>query len=82
MKEENADKQNQLLGMQIQWYKDHPSYAPGVTSGVHTGTGISSLFDDVSGRLDRLHNKIVNYAPKARSWIKRADSWINRHTGL
>ena len=29
--QENADKQNQLLGMQIQWYKDHPSYTWSIT---------------------------------------------------
>lgn len=82
LQQETARKQNQLTNMQIEWYKNHPSYAPGVPSGVHTGTGIDSLFDDVSGRVDRLHNRIINYAPKARSLIKRADSWINRHTGL
>ena len=29
---ENADKTNQLLQLQIDWYKNHPEYAPGAPS--------------------------------------------------
>ncbi len=44
---QNAD----LLRMQKEWYENHPEYAPGVESGLHTGKGLESSFDAVSNRV-------------------------------
>lgn len=44
---QNAD----LLRMQKEWYKNHPDYAPGVESGLHTGKGVTQAFDNVSNRV-------------------------------
>lgn len=38
---------NDLDELTLNWYRDHPQYAPGVNSGVHTGTGMSGLLDTV-----------------------------------
>lgn len=44
---QNAD----LLRMQKEWYQNHPDYAPGVESGLHTGKGVTQVFDNVSNRV-------------------------------
>lgn len=43
---EQAKKQNTLTQLTIDWYKNHPEYAPGVESGVYTGKGVVSAFDN------------------------------------
>lgn len=49
---------NELTQRTIDWYKNHPSYAPGVDSGITTGKGISTILDDVlpDGTVDFLRN--------------------------
>ena len=74
-----VDLQNQLTEKTLQWYRDHPGYAPGIESGIHTGKGLSSIIDDVSNRAKSLHNKIVNFAPKTRAAIKKGDAWLREH---
>lgn len=44
---QNAD----LLRLQKEWYQNHPDYAPGVESGLHTGKGVTQAFDNVSNRV-------------------------------
>lgn len=36
---------NELTRKTIQWYEDHPSFAPGVESGFYTGKGSTGLYD-------------------------------------
>lgn len=48
---EQTRKQNELTQLQIDWYRNHPGFAPGVESGVYTGKGISSIFSNVSNRV-------------------------------
>lgn len=38
----------------LQWYRDHPGYAPGVESGLYTGKGLSSFISGVSNRVQQL----------------------------
>ena len=59
----NAAKQGELLDLQINWYKNHPEYAPGAPI-------VESRFDNVSNRLgSRIgaylgHRSAANNAPK------------------
>ena len=65
-------KNNELLDLQIQWYKDHPGYAPGVESGLHTGKGLTSTLDEASNRIiDNM--PVVFSAPRKAPLSSRED---------
>lgn len=68
--QKGADLQNQLTEMTINWYKDHPGYAPGIESGVHTGKGISSVIDNVTDRLDKFKNWLKTKSKETgKTWL-------------
>lgn len=75
-----AKKQNELTQLTIDWYKNHPEYAPGVESGFYTGKGASSAFSGVSGRLAGFIDKHItgpiidniNWSPKVKRDYNKA----------
>lgn len=44
---EQARKQNELTQLTIDWYRNHPEFAPGVESGFYTGKGFAGSWDSV-----------------------------------
>lgn len=57
----NAELQNQLTQMTIDWYKDHPNFAPGVNPGFYTGTGASGIVDSLTSRAWNIGSKLGEF---------------------
>lgn len=59
--EKSVQLQNELTRKQIKWYDDHPGFAPGINSGIYTGTGFSSALDTVWKPISNLYSGVGEY---------------------
>ena len=63
---ELTKKNIELVTKTIKWYDDHPGYAPGVESGVHTGKGLQSLKE---GLWDPISDRLSSVGSRLGSWL-------------
>lgn len=68
--EVHMEKQNELLQAQIDWYRDHPQFAPGVPNGVYTGPGLTQIGD-------RLYDVYNRKEAEFQSWLSEKNEAIN-----
>lgn len=66
--ETHMDKQNELLQQQIDWYKNHPQFAPGVPNGVYTGPGLTQIGE-------RAYDQVIKIG---KSWYKAGKNVYDR----
>lgn len=65
-------KQNDLLERQIDWYKKHPNFSPGVPSGIYSGTGAMQIGDQLWTQLGRAKDWVVRMLAEGK---KQGTPW-------
>lgn len=56
-----VEKQNELNQLTINWYKNHPRFAPGVNSSATSGTGMMQIGDQINTRLSEIQDWYDNH---------------------
>lgn len=67
-----VDLQNELTLLTINWYKNHPQFAPNVSNGVYTGPGLTQIGDRIFSQLGRFRDYLYTIPDKVRA----ADKWM------
>lgn len=72
--QDGVDLQNELARLTLDWYRDHPQYAPGVSTGLNSATGVSSASEYIWNGLKRL---FFSWRGKQQDNEKKKEEFLN-----